>query len=65
MVVASSLHYRHGRNRLLVSVALVVTLLCLLGLLAYAVFASGPWTDLSPETPLMGPFRWFNATNIG
>ena len=65
MVVASLLHYHHDRRRLLATAAIVVALLCILCLLAYAVLAGGQTTDLSPDAPLMGPFRWLNATNLG
>ena len=64
MVVASLLHYLHGRSRLFASIAIVVALLCALLLLAYAVFAAGLTSDHSPEGPLLGPFRWWSASNL-
>jgi hypothetical protein len=64
MVVASLLHYLHGRSRLFASIGIVVVLLCALFLLAYAVFAAGLTSDHSPDGPLMGPFRWWTATNL-
>lgn len=64
MVVASLLHYRHGRSRLFVSIGIVVALLFALFLLGYAVFAAGLMTDHSPDGPLMGPFRWWNLENL-
>jgi len=64
MVVASLHHFLHGQNRMLVSAAIVVALLVLLYLLGYAVFASGLTGDHSPDSPLMGPFRWLNITNM-
>ncbi len=65
MVVASLLHYLRGRSRLYVWAGIVVALLCVLYLLAYAVFATGLTTDHSPDSPLVGPFRWWSANDIG
>lgn len=64
MVVASLLHYRHGRSRLFVSIGIVVALLFALFLLAFAVFAAGPTPDHSPDGPLIGPFRWWTVANL-
>lgn len=65
MVVASLHHFLRGHSRTLVPVAIVVALLVTLYLLGYAVFASDLTTDHSPDGPLVGPFRWLNAVNIG
>lgn len=65
MVVASLLHYLHGHSRLYVSAAIVVAVLCALYLLGFAVFASDLRAEVLPEGPLMGPFRWLSANNLG
>jgi hypothetical protein len=64
MVAASLLRYRHGHTTLFVSVALVVALLSVLYLLGSVAFAPDLSSGPMPEGPLVGPFRWWAATDV-
>jgi hypothetical protein len=65
MVAASLLRYRHAHRSLFVSVALVVLLLSVLCLLGSVVFAPDLSSGPMPDGPLVGPFRWWTATDVG
>jgi hypothetical protein len=64
MVAASLLRYRHGHRWLFVSVAIVVALLCVLYLLGSVAFAPDLSSGPTPDGPLVGPFRWWTATDV-